>query len=83
MALDWSLGLKSLTLAIVDYLLEEESACEKYTEYRPDFKGRLGARGGDVGGWLVGAGGFAWLAETGGVWSGGSKGSSYQCLRLA
>jgi hypothetical protein len=83
MALNWSLSLVSLALTIVDYFLEQERACCEYGEYRPDFQGTLGARGGDVCGWLVGTGGFAWLAETRCVWPGGGEGTSYQCLRLA
>ena len=83
MSLNRSFRLVSFALALIDNLLEQESARGEYSEDGPDLEGRLGPRGGDVGRRLVGARGFAGLAETRGVWLRRAEGATGEELRCA
>ena len=82
MALNGSLGLVSFAFALVDNLLEEKGAECKDADYGPDLQRRLGAWGGYVRWGLVGARGFAWLAEARGVDGGRGESADAEQLRL-
>lgn len=81
--MDWSFRLVTFALALIYNLLEQERARREYGDNRPNLERRLGLRGRDVRWRFVGARRLTWLAEAGGVRSGGAKGTGSKDWRLA